>query len=653
MKNFFFFSALLCFLVSGISELFAQQTISTATVTGQPVTVTLSTQPQTQNKCLGSSVTFTVAANGTAPYSYQWIKDGFIVPGATSASYTIPSVSLSNQGMYSCQVSNLCRSVTSNQAELKVVSLTINAGTDATFCNDSAVQLNAVAATNYPSLSQPYTSVVWTPSTALSDANIINPVAQPLSTTTYMVTLTDALGCIATDEIILTSKTPVSITTQPLPYNKCLNSNVTFTVNTSGTAPITYIWKKNTTTISGADASTLIMNNLALSDEGTYLCEATNYCRTVVSNNAELKVIDISANAGADERICEGDNTTLTAIGGSNHATESGTLSFLWSPATGLDLTNAAVTTANPVVTTNYTVEITDVLGCTETDEVLVTVGNVFQDEQICLVTVDTVAWKNKVMWEKTADVGTETTYIYKEVAANVYNWIGSVPYDSASYFIDYSSVPESHGDKYKISVVDTCTAESDKSYYHKTMNLVISSFGSTMGLTWTPYEDESGNYTPPKYYIYRGTQPDNMSLLDSISSSFTSYNDNNVFEVYYYMVGVQKDPPCGIYSSRISYSNKKDNSTLIGLVEYNGFNNEALSIFPNPFKESTTVKFYNPDNNLFQLTLTDASGRMVRKVETVSGNEFTIDRKELGAGVYLMELSGESRSFRGKIVVE
>ncbi|PIY03789.1 MAG: hypothetical protein COZ21_08300, partial [Bacteroidetes bacterium CG_4_10_14_3_um_filter_31_20] len=83
----------------------------------------------------------------------------------------------------------------------------------------------ATSSTNHPELGG--LSYSWSPSAGLSDANILNPTAQPMTNTTYTLTVTDPVGCTITDVITLTSKTPVSITTQPLSYNKCLNSNVT------------------------------------------------------------------------------------------------------------------------------------------------------------------------------------------------------------------------------------------------------------------------------------------------------------------------------------------------------------------------------------------------------------------------------------------
>jgi len=46
----------------------------------------------------------------------------------------------------------------------------------------------------------PY-SYLWTPSTALSSTTVPNPIASPLASTTYLLTVTDQQGCIATDDI--------------------------------------------------------------------------------------------------------------------------------------------------------------------------------------------------------------------------------------------------------------------------------------------------------------------------------------------------------------------------------------------------------------------------------------------------------------------
>lgn len=351
----------------------------------------------------------------------------------------------------------------------------------------------------------------------------------------------------------------------------------------------------------------------------------------------------VSANA-TETVICAGQQITLTG---------SGATSYTWS---GGVQNGVAFSLA---VTTIYTVTGYGASNCTDSDTIIVYVSDVFQNEQICLVTVDTITWKNMIMWEKTAGVATASFNIYKETSYNIYDSIGNVPYDSLSYFIDYFSVPESHGDKYKISVIDTCSNESLKSPYHKTMNLGLSNFGSTMYLDWDDYVDESGLYHPAKYYIYRGASPDNMQLLDSISGSFTSYNDLNIFDVYYYMIGVKKYPPCNINGTGDAFSNKKDNSTLVN-INSNDLQAGTILIAPNPMTNATTLTIpnFNISKTSEPLQIMDITGKIVMSISISnikfdsSKTEIVIERGDLTQGVYFVELKAV-RTYRGKLIIE
>lgn len=83
----------------------------------QPVAI--STQPTNQIAPIGRTVTFSVAASGTAPLQYQWTENGVPISGATSASYTTPVVALSDSGeTFQVTVSNSINSVASGVATL-------------------------------------------------------------------------------------------------------------------------------------------------------------------------------------------------------------------------------------------------------------------------------------------------------------------------------------------------------------------------------------------------------------------------------------------------------------------------------------------------------------------------------------------------------
>jgi hypothetical protein len=80
----------------------------------------ITTQPSAGSVTSGSSVNFTVGASGTAPLTYQWKKDGAVISGATSSTYTIVSTKTTDAGSYTVVVTNSVGSVTSGSATLAV-----------------------------------------------------------------------------------------------------------------------------------------------------------------------------------------------------------------------------------------------------------------------------------------------------------------------------------------------------------------------------------------------------------------------------------------------------------------------------------------------------------------------------------------------------
>ncbi len=82
---------------------------------------TITTQPVSRTVTAGQTATFSVTAAGTAPLSYQWQKNGANISGATSASYTTPATTSTDNGAtYDVVVSNSAGTVTSNATTLTV-----------------------------------------------------------------------------------------------------------------------------------------------------------------------------------------------------------------------------------------------------------------------------------------------------------------------------------------------------------------------------------------------------------------------------------------------------------------------------------------------------------------------------------------------------
>jgi endonuclease/exonuclease/phosphatase family metal-dependent hydrolase len=91
--------------------------IATLTVLVPP---SISLQPQDQAVNQGADATFSVAATGSEPLSYQWQRNSTSIPGATENSYTRPSVQLADTGNYSVLVTNSAGFVLSSNALLNL-----------------------------------------------------------------------------------------------------------------------------------------------------------------------------------------------------------------------------------------------------------------------------------------------------------------------------------------------------------------------------------------------------------------------------------------------------------------------------------------------------------------------------------------------------
>src|SRR5215475_5688622 len=97
-----------------------------------PLPPSIATQPLSQSVTTGSNVTFTVAANGEPPLTYQWKKNGVEIAGATTDTLALMNVQLSDAGIYTVTVSNAGGSVQSAPA-----TLTITSAAGQTIMNDS------------------------------------------------------------------------------------------------------------------------------------------------------------------------------------------------------------------------------------------------------------------------------------------------------------------------------------------------------------------------------------------------------------------------------------------------------------------------------------------------------------------------------------
>ncbi|MBL4560621.1 MAG: T9SS type A sorting domain-containing protein, partial [Labilibaculum sp.] len=78
----------------------------------------------------------------------------------------------------------------------------------------------------------------------------------------------------------------------------------------------------------------------------------------------------------------------------------------------------------------------------------------------------------------------------------------------------------------------------------------------------------------------------------------------------------------------------------------------EKLIIYPNPMVYKSNVVFPNKTNQKYRLVVVDASGRVVRIIENITGNNVIINREQLKPGVHIINLAGE-KIYKGKLLVK
>src|SRR5204863_51112 len=127
------------------------------------------------------------------------------------------------------------------------------------------------------------------------------------------------------------SATAPSITTQPASQTVTLGQTATFTVVATGTAPLSYQWRKSGTAISGATAPTYPTPATTSADSGSqFTVVVTNPANSVTSNAATLTVSAAAVAPSittqpASQTVTDAHPITFTVV-----ATGTAPLSYQW-----------------------------------------------------------------------------------------------------------------------------------------------------------------------------------------------------------------------------------------------------------------------------------------------------------------------------------
>ena len=268
----------------------ATSSIASLTVTSVPI---ISTQPAAKTVTAGETATFSVAAAGTAPLSYQWKKGGTDISGATSSSYTTPATSLADSGTaYSVVVSNDVGTATSDAVILTVtMAPVITEQPTAKTVDPNATATFSVTATGTAPFSYQWKKNGTDISGATSSTYTTPAASNANNNESFTVVVTNSHGSATSNAAILSVNAPAGIGTQPAAKSVVVGDTATFSVTATGTGPLTYQWKKGSTDISGATASTYTTPATVIGDNNAvFTVVVSNSAGNATSNSATLTV---------------------------------------------------------------------------------------------------------------------------------------------------------------------------------------------------------------------------------------------------------------------------------------------------------------------------------------------------------------------------
>jgi hypothetical protein len=293
---------------------------------------------ESQTVMPGAPVRLSIIATGTA-LRYQWWKGRTPIAGANASSYTIPSVSEDDEGMYAVEVSNECSVPSETSGGMFV--FVVDEGepiegavlVDQTVCADERVVFTAPGSTSsyLYQWRRDGVDIVGATSPVLEIAS-----AKAASQGSYTVKITDRPTGIGTviGPATLTVNEAASITSQPAAIEVCSGAPATLSATARG-AGLRYQWRKNGVEIPGAVGSAYELSAVGASDVAGYDVIISSICGTPVTSS--VAAVSILAPATISQQPA---GRTVAAGADVTFAVQSNGLGYQWR-RNGVDIAGA------------------------------------------------------------------------------------------------------------------------------------------------------------------------------------------------------------------------------------------------------------------------------------------------------------------------
>jgi hypothetical protein len=561
--------------------------------------------------------------NGTAPFDIQW-SNGDFGNGADSLAPGVYNVMAIDNG--GCSGSAVFTIVGANGPQITSVNVTPPS------CGSNP---NGAIDINVSGGSAPYV-YLWSNGATTQDIS-------GLSAGTYQVFIEDANGC-SFGQCVQVSEGDnfrIDYIYTYSPSSCGLNNGGLEAITAFGTEPIDIQWSSN----AGGQTGSYI-TNLA---PGFYYAIATDATGCRDSSAINLSDFDAADWMYVNDTpgTCGNSDASIDVYADGPHG---GPYTLIWDGTINSeDLTNA-----EPGF---HGLQITDGIGC-QSFQYVYLYGDSPSIQDICLVSVDSTNGFNTVAWEKAAVTNIDHYNIYRETCvSNGFEFVGSVPYDSLSLFVDYGANAAVQSWKYRMTQVDICGTESEVSPVHKTIHLDVDrTLGQAIDLAW----DEYIGFTYTEHIIWRYHTSTGWVSIDTVPSTQFTYSDLTppAQDSVEYMIEVVAPYTCN--STRaISQNTARSNRQTVAAPFGNDIDELAygtLNVFPNPNEGNFTISFTAAVSQTMQITVIDLSGKVVYTHQITSNagqNNLVLNLDKVNTGIYQVMVGNQERMFTSRVIVE
>jgi len=267
---------------------------STASFLNVLIPPTFDTVPDSVVVFDGDTARIRISVSGTPPFIYKWVKNGTDSVGS-SAELVIPNVTLSDNSYYNCIVTGVS-TISTSKIYLKIrpaPPVIDSQPTNVSVIENQnailSIKAHGTAPLQYKWFYLKDLTTVLSDSTTL----ILNKVQIVQHNSRILCQVSNVAGTIYSDTVLLQvyPEHPV-ISTHPLSQSTNEAKRVIFTVEATGTPPLSFQWFKVGTNYTLGTLDSLVLDPVQKKDAGDYYCIVSNAAGADTSETATLIVYD-------------------------------------------------------------------------------------------------------------------------------------------------------------------------------------------------------------------------------------------------------------------------------------------------------------------------------------------------------------------------